>query len=108
MDGLTTPASSRITCAGAQMVAVTGRRPILSAANNGPTAWIDSSGRVVKRIPRGTNGSVIATPVADDRESIYLTISDWPARVMALVFVLFIVEALRKHRANRQPKPEAA
>lgn len=63
----------------AQMVAVAVRRPILSAANNGPTAWIDSSGRIEKRLATGTHGHVIAKPTADDRTSLYVRIGDWPA-----------------------------
>lgn len=67
----------------AQLVAVGCRRPILSAANNGPTAWIDSRGTIVERLPTGSQGAVVATPRRDDRISIYVRIGDWPARICA-------------------------
>ncbi|MDV6031995.1 MAG: apolipoprotein N-acyltransferase [Phycisphaera sp. RhM] len=71
----------------AQFVAVACRRPILSAANNGPTAWIDSNGRVVEELSQGGNGWVIAKPSLDSRTSLVMTIGDWPARVCAIVFL---------------------
>ena len=47
-----------------------GRRlQAVSAANNGPTAWIDSCGRIVKRLETGTNGHLIASPTRDSRIS---------------------------------------
>ncbi len=74
-----------------QLVAVGCRRPLLSAANNGPTAWIDSRGQIVDRLPKGINGAVIASPRQDDRTSLYVRIGDWPARlcVLACGFVMF-------------------
>ncbi|WP_167546997.1 apolipoprotein N-acyltransferase [Stieleria maiorica] len=69
----------------AQLVAVACRRPILSAANNGPTVWIDSNGRVVDELPQGDNGCVIATPDIDSRTSLVLMIGDWPARACTLL-----------------------
>lgn len=71
----------------AQLLAIAVRRPILSAANNGPTAWIDSYGRVVDRLPQGSHGAVLATPRQDNRVSLYLRIGDWPARFCALAAV---------------------
>jgi apolipoprotein N-acyltransferase len=70
-----------------QLVAVGCRRPILSAANEGPTAWVDSCGAVVQRLPTGTNGAVIATPRLDRRSSIYVRIGDWPARLCVLAAI---------------------
>jgi apolipoprotein N-acyltransferase len=77
-----------------QLVAVGTRRPLLSCANNGPTAWVDSCGRVVDRLPTGTNGAVIATPLRDSRTSLYLRIGDWPARLLALTCLLAILQPL--------------
>jgi apolipoprotein N-acyltransferase len=75
----------------AQLVAVGCRRPILSAANNGPTAWINSSGAIVQRLATGSEGAIIATPESDERESLYVTIGDWPARLLALVCIGLMV-----------------
>lgn len=74
----------------AQLVAVACRRPILSAANNGPTVWIDSCGRVVSELPQGAEGSVIATPDIDHRTSLVIRIGDWPARICAFVFIAML------------------
>jgi apolipoprotein N-acyltransferase len=88
----------------AQLVAVGCRRPVLSAANNGPTAWIDSRGRLVQQLARGTDGAIIATPHRDGRQTLYLRIGDWPARCLALVCVVVLVEAiLRRRRAAEGP-----
>ena len=81
-----------------QLVAVGTRRPLLSAANNGPTAWIDSCGRVVERLENGTHGSLIATPTRDDRISLYLRIGDWPARLLAIVCVVAVIDAAVRRR----------
>lgn len=82
----------------AQFVAAGCRRPVLSAANNGPTAWIDSRGQIVQRLLTGTNGAVIATPLRDDRESLYLSIGDWPARLLGLLCVVFGLDVVLRRR----------
>tara|TARA_R110002049_G_scaffold4601_5_gene32681 strand:+ start:950268 stop:951926 length:1659 start_codon:yes stop_codon:yes gene_type:complete len=92
----------------AQLVGVSIRRPILSAANNGPTAWIDSSGRVVERLAQGTNGSIIATPQRDARISLYLRIGDWPARLLALLCAVVIVELAVSGWRNRRTQRDAS
>ncbi len=66
----------------ARFVAIVSRRPILIAANGGPTAWIDSSGRLVARLPNETNGFLLVKPQLDPRTSPYLKLQDWPARVL--------------------------
>jgi apolipoprotein N-acyltransferase len=62
-----------------QLVAVATRRPVLSAGNNGPTAWIDSNGRVVERLSLGSDGAIIASPQSDGRRSWYVRFGAWPA-----------------------------
>ena len=68
-----------------QLVAVATRRPLLSAANNGPTAWIDSNGVVVERLPTGSAGSIVASPQQDDRESLYVRLGAIPAWICAVL-----------------------
>ena len=75
----------------AQLVAVGCRRPILSAANNGPTVWIDSRGQIIESIEQGGEGVLIAKPEKDSRTSWYLRIGDWPARGCALASVLALL-----------------
>ncbi len=68
-----------------QLVAVGVRRPILSAANNGPTAWVDHCGAIVDRLERGENDHLVAKPTQNTRTSFYARIGDWPMRVLALL-----------------------
>lgn len=91
----------------AQLVAVACRRPVLSAANNGPTAWIDSYGRVVEQLPQGANGSVIATPSIDHRTAPVMYLADWPARLCALVVLAAVVRRTgpKRLRPQRQLAP---
>lgn len=74
-----------------QLVAVGCRRPILSAANNGPTAWIDSRGEIVERLATGTNGGLIAKPNRDPRVSLYVQMGDWPAKLCTLLCALALI-----------------
>ncbi len=75
-----------LTCA--RLLAVGCRRPILSAANSGPTAWIDGCGKVEQMLETGIHGSLIATPTKDSRISTYLRIGDWPARFCLLLMIV--------------------
>jgi apolipoprotein N-acyltransferase len=91
----------------AQLVAVGCRRPILSAANNGPTAWIDSRGQVVEQLETGAHGVVMAKPERDARTSLYLRIGDWPARGCAAISLLPLTTLVRRRRANATGDLEA-
>jgi apolipoprotein N-acyltransferase len=84
----------------AQLVAVGIRRPILSAANNGPTVWIDSRGQTVQSIPTGASGVIMARPQRDARSSLYLQIGDWPARICAIACLVAIAVAWKKRRGG--------
>ncbi|MAW51220.1 MAG: apolipoprotein N-acyltransferase [Geminicoccus sp.] len=71
----------------AQLLAVACRKPLLSAANNGPTCWIDSCGRIVEEVQQGQEGTLIARPQIDSRQSAVLTFADYPAAVCGLAFL---------------------
>ncbi|WP_146517525.1 apolipoprotein N-acyltransferase [Rubripirellula amarantea] len=71
----------------AQLVAAGCRRPILSSANNGPTAWIDHRGQIVKRLPTGVNGSLYAKPQHCDAKSLYVMWGDWPVIAIGLIAI---------------------
>lgn len=90
----------------AQLVAVASRRPVLSAANNGPTAWISSSGEVVDRLATGENGAVIATPKIDKRISGCLLIGDWPARGCLILAAVLLFKSWRRSRSMVSSDPD--
>lgn len=87
----------------AQLVAVGTRRPVLIAANGGPTAWIDSSGQIVERLANGEAGSILVTPRSDGRRTLYLTLGDWPAAFLAM-FYLVILGSAAFHRKRDRPR----
>ena len=80
----------------AQLVAVGIRRPILSSANNGPTASIDSTGRVVARLKTGVNSTLMATPRRDTRSSVYVRVGSMPA--WACVVIVTVLSFYRRRR----------
>ncbi len=59
--------------------------PVLIAANSGITAWIDGSGRIQKSLDRQTEGVLYAAPLRDPRSSLYATVGDWPAILLAVI-----------------------
>lgn len=79
-------------------VAAVNRRPMVIAANSGITAWIDSSGRVVRRLPKRVDGVMYAAPTRDSRDSLYQRIGDWPARVPAVLCVVLAGIGWRRRR----------
>ncbi|MCA9248649.1 MAG: apolipoprotein N-acyltransferase [Planctomycetales bacterium] len=64
------------------------RRPMLVAANGGLTAVVDASGRVLAKLPRRTDRFLLADVPLDGRESLYLTVGDWPVAACLLACVL--------------------
>jgi len=83
----------------AQLVAVGSRRPLLIAANGGPTAWIDGSGRIVQRLRNDEAGSILVDFHPDNRPAAYLTLGEWPAGLAALTL---LATAIQGHRHRRQ------
>lgn len=88
----------------AQMVAIACRRPLLSAANGGPTAWIDSRGEMIEQLPSGTAGEIVARPKLDDRLSTYVRLGAWPAGVMGVFWIAALASWLSQsiHDGNRR------
>ena len=66
---------------------VENRKPMLIAANTGFSAWVDGSGRVLKKGPRRDTDVIYAEAQPDGRRSLYRSIGDWPA-LLCLVFCL--------------------
>ncbi|MEQ8784718.1 MAG: apolipoprotein N-acyltransferase [Pirellulaceae bacterium] len=59
--------------------AVENRRPMLVAANEGVSAHIDGSGRIVSTLPRQKAGVIIADVKPDGRDGLYQQVGDLPA-----------------------------
>jgi apolipoprotein N-acyltransferase len=57
--------------------AVECRKPLLIAANTGFSAWIDGSGRIVRKGPRRKCDVIIADVRPESRRSFYLQWGDW-------------------------------
>jgi apolipoprotein N-acyltransferase len=95
----------------AQFVAVGCRRDILSSANGGPTAWIDSTGRVRERLRYDSNGGIVAVPGRDGRASLYVRIGDWPACIIGWLAILSVIHAgvcwARQSHCQREPVASA-
>ncbi len=90
----------------AQMVALMNRRPLLIAANQGPTTWIDGSGRPVESLPYQTNSTLIASPTKDSRWSLYQSIGDLACWPMAFVTIsAWITGARARLRSRRREIP---
>jgi apolipoprotein N-acyltransferase len=85
----------------AQMVAVVTRRPILIAANGGPTAWIDATGRVVERLANDASETILVTAQRHGQHTIGVTWGDWPARFLALLCGSLVIVGLLRQRQHR-------
>lgn len=69
--------------------AVEHRRPMLTAANPGLTAWIDGNGRIRRELPRHEASYIVASVQRDPRSSLYRRIGDVPAGLcLAISLVL--------------------
>jgi apolipoprotein N-acyltransferase len=89
--------------------AVECRKPFLVAANTGFSAWIDSSGRVVKKAGRRTTGWIVADVELDDRRSPYLAYGDVPAGtcLIACIGLAGFGFVRRGSQGEVRPKPVA-
>jgi len=72
-----------------QFRAVEQHKPMVIAANTGISAWIDGSGRIVKRAPKRQEAVILAEPVLDNRPSVYRQIGDWPWAVCLALTAIF-------------------
>lgn len=90
-----------------QMVALVNRRPLLMCANQGPTAWIDGNGQVVRELEHLTNDYLLARPRGENRDSLYRHIGDavcWP---LGLVCLAAAVSGWRAHRREKRARRAA-
>jgi apolipoprotein N-acyltransferase len=87
------------------LAAVENRRPMLVAANQGISAWIDGNGRVVRSLPRLEAGSILAEPIPDGRWGLWQSIGDWPARCVTMLSFLPLIAWLAKKFWNPKHLP---
>ncbi|MEM6978783.1 MAG: apolipoprotein N-acyltransferase [Planctomycetota bacterium] len=75
----------------AQLLSVATRRPVLSAANGGPTAWIDSRGVIQASLPHDGQSSILAKPQLDPRISTYVRFGGLPALIGVCVLIAVVI-----------------
>ncbi len=81
--------------------AVEHRRPMLTAANPGLTAWIDGNGRIVHELPRHQEDYIVAEVERDTRASLYRRWGDWPVGICLAVSLL--LGLLARFAPRREP-----
>lgn len=82
--------------------AVECRKPMLVAANTGFSAWIDGDGRIVQQGPRRDTGTIVAEVNLDPRQSLYLTLGDWPWAICLLFSMAVALDLTAGERLRRQ------
>lgn len=88
-----------------QFAAVASRTPLLMASNDGPTAAIDSSGRILQILPKQTDGHLRVRPQRDGRWGLYQAVGDRPLWLLGLAVVALAGITVRDHRrAKRRSK----
>jgi apolipoprotein N-acyltransferase len=81
--------------------AIENRVPILRAANTGISAIIDSSGRIVKSIPLGERGVVVADIDAGREQTFYTRYGDWIVILSAAVISVYFLLLFNSWRSRR-------
>jgi apolipoprotein N-acyltransferase len=84
--------------------AVECRKPLVIAANTGFSAWINGDGRIIKQGPRHEAAALVANVQRDPRQSLYLTIGDWPSAVCLLVCVGLAIVGYRDLRCTAKAR----
>lgn len=90
--------------ANAVLASVENRRPMLVAANNGISAWIDGTGRIQDSIKPLQAGFILAEPIPDGRWGFWQSVGDWPARLLALLAFAPAIDWLIRRVSFRSTK----
>ncbi len=79
------------------------RRPMLRAANMAYTAYVDSAGRVVNKLPKLEVGQLIAEVKLDSRVAPYIALGDWlPFVCLVIVGVALLARLMSFRRSPRE------
>jgi apolipoprotein N-acyltransferase len=71
--------------------AVENRTPLLRATASGVTGYVDTSGRLVNRVPYYKQAYMIAdVPIYAKSESLYTRFGDWFPKLTAILFVILL------------------
>ena len=71
----------------------------------GEVEWIDSCGRIVKRLETGTNGHLLASPTRDNRISWAARLGDMPAAATLVICVALAI-CVRKRVPHTAQTPD--
>jgi apolipoprotein N-acyltransferase len=84
--------------------AVENRRPLLRATASGVTAYVDTAGRLVQRVPFYRQAYMIAdVPIYVHQESFYTRYGDWFPKLATILFVILLFVAFSpRMRADRK------
>jgi apolipoprotein N-acyltransferase len=85
----------------ARMRALETGRPMLRAANTGPSVAIDHRGRVLVRSPQFRTYSLTATVQPMQGTTPYVRLGNWPVVLVLVVVVALLAPRLHKRAANR-------
>jgi apolipoprotein N-acyltransferase len=81
--------------------AVENGRPLVRAAASGLTCLVDTQGRIVRRLPFYSPGSlVVDVPLPSPRQTLYTRWGDWFPRVLCVGLLLHLLLALARRRAG--------
>jgi apolipoprotein N-acyltransferase len=87
--------------------AVALRRPLLVSGNGGPTMWVEATGQVKREAAFDSDEVVLAKVNQSTARSIYQSVGDWPALLLAAITVGLALSGYRwrrqHHLGNRSP-----
>ncbi len=87
--------------------AIETRRTVARAGNDGITAVIAASGRVVERFPRGQQEAFVARFATSDVVTAYVRFGDWVVAVAGLVLVVVALASVRTPTPRHRRPPAA-
>ena len=77
------------------------RVPVLRAANTGISAIIDRNGRIVRNIPLGKRGVIVADVKMGDAQTLYTRYGDWIVNLSLAVLSVYFLVLLNAWRSRR-------